>query len=61
MHQQKAVFILTIHRGSVDVVGLSAATDFHLGLSRPGAAVDGAARVVLHYGGRLLENKPRLT
>jgi hypothetical protein len=60
MHQRTAC-ILTIHRGSIYVVGLSATTDFHLGLPCPGAAVDWAASVVLHYGGRLLKNPTKST
>lgn len=55
MMHQKPIAILTIHRGSIDVVGLSATTDFHLGLPRPRTAVSRAASVVLHYGRRLLK------
>jgi hypothetical protein len=55
MMHQKPISILTIHRGSIDVVGLSATTDFHLGLPRPGTAVSRATSIVLHYGRRLLK------
>jgi hypothetical protein len=50
MMHQKPIAILTIHRGSINVVGLSATTDFHLGLPCAGTAVSRTAGVVLQYG-----------